>query len=295
MKELPKVSIIVLNWNGLEDTRECLRSLQRTTYPSYDVILVDNASTGNDVQALRAEFKDYIHIIQNDRNYGFTGGNNIGARYALGNSDSDYLLLLNNDTVVDSQFLAELVRVSEGDPSVGIAGPKTYLYHDFHRLQLVWIKLDMWKGKASHVGSREIDRGHYENIREIDCVQGSCLLVKRNVIEQIGLLDERYFGYWEEVDYCVRAKKAGYKIVYVPAAKIWHKALQIAKNHEYHMARNRFWFMKKHATRSQLVSFMLWFFIFELWFQSGVYLLYHRDWKLFVSLYRGIIHGLRAS
>ena len=295
----PKISVIILNWNGLDDTVECLQSLQGITYPNYDAIVVDNGSVGNDVEVLREKFKDYIHIIQNDKNYGFTGGNNIAIRHIINNCKSEFILLLNNDTVVDSEFLTELVRVSEDDPSIGIAGPKTYLFHDPHRFQLVWHNLNMWKGKASHAGSRQLDHGQYENIKEVVSVQGSCFLVKQTVIDKIGLLDEKYVNYWDEMDYCFRARTAGYKIVYVPRAKIWHKALQTAKKipglHEYYMTRNRFWFMNKYATPSQLVSFLLWFFIVELWFQSGILLIYHRNWKAFVSLYRGLIKGLQSS
>ena len=124
----PKVSIIILNWNGLDDTIECLESLQKITYPNYEVIVVDNGSRGNDAQVLREKFGDYIELIQNDKNYGYTGGNNIGIRYALHNSSWDYFLVLNNDTVVESGFLTELVNIAESAPSSGIAGPKIHLF-----------------------------------------------------------------------------------------------------------------------------------------------------------------------
>ncbi|GAG89310.1 unnamed protein product, partial [marine sediment metagenome] len=109
----PKVSIITLNWDGLEYTIECLASLKKITYPNYEVIVVDNGSKGNDAQVLEEKFGDYIHIIKNDMNYGSRGGVNIGMRYFLNNSNSDYLLLLDNDTVVDPEFLTEMVKVAE--------------------------------------------------------------------------------------------------------------------------------------------------------------------------------------
>ena len=118
----PKISVIILNWNELDDTIECLDSLKKITYPNYEIIVVDNGSKGNDAQVLQEKFSDYIHLIQNDRNYGFTGGTNIGMRYALNNSAPDYILVLNSDTVVDSEFLAEMVKVTEADPASGIAG-----------------------------------------------------------------------------------------------------------------------------------------------------------------------------
>ncbi|MCL0056313.1 glycosyltransferase [Dehalococcoidia bacterium] len=291
-----KVSIIILNWNGLEDTIECLESLKKITYPNYEVIVVDNGSEGNDVEVLQERFGDYIHIIQNDKNYGFCEGNNIAIRWLLDNSQPDYFLLLNNDTVVAPEFLTELVKVAESSPSVGITGPKTYLYDDPNRFWLVWFGVDMHKGRPFHVGSREIDRGQYETIKEVDYIAGSCLLIKRSVVRNVGLFDESYFNYWDETDYCLRVRKGGYKIIYVPKAKIWHKRSQSASRvtgfSSYYLTRNRFWFMKRHATEKQLASFLLWFFLRDFWVESGVHLLYRRDVKTLKSFYRGIKHGI---
>ena len=143
----PKVSIIILNWNGLEDTIECLESLKKITHPNYEVIVVDNGSEGNDAQMLQERFGDYIHIIRNDKNYGFAGGANIGMRYVLNNSAADYVLLLNNDTVVDPEFLTELVKVAEADPAIGITGGKIYYYDNPGQLQFVWGRIGLRAGR----------------------------------------------------------------------------------------------------------------------------------------------------
>ena len=119
-----KVSIIILNWNGLDHTVDCLQSLKKITYQNYNIIVVDNGSKGNDAEILKRKFGEYVHIIENDKNYGFAGGCNIGIRYALRNSGPDYILLLNNNTTVAPDFLAEMVSVAESNPSFGIAGPK---------------------------------------------------------------------------------------------------------------------------------------------------------------------------
>ena len=297
MKDYPKVSIIILNWNGLEDTIECLESLKKITYPNYEVIVVDNGSEGNDVEVLRQKFGDYIYIIENDKNYGFTGGNNIGLRYALNNSNPDYFLLPNNDTIVDPEFVTEMVRVAESSPSIGIAGPKTYFYDDPNRFWLVWFEVDMRRGRAFHVGSKEIDRGQYENIREVDYVAGSCLLIKRKVVRNVGLFDESYFCYWDEADYCLRVRKGGYKIVYVPKAKIWHKVSQTARRKSgfawYYRARNNFRFMRKYTTKSQYRYFLLYFFGFYFWLITAICLIYHQgDVKSLLGFYRGVRDGL---
>src|SRR5512137_3063861 len=109
----PKVSIVILNWNGLADTRECLRSLQQVTYPNCEIILVDNASSGDDVRLLTDEFGDSVRVVRNEKNYGFAAGNNIGIKFALDHSSPDYVFLLNNDTTLAPDFLDELVTAAE--------------------------------------------------------------------------------------------------------------------------------------------------------------------------------------
>ncbi len=294
----PKISITILNWNGLEDTTECLESLKKITYPNYAVIVVDNGSEGNDVEVLRQKFGDYIHIIENDKNYGFAEGNNIAIRWLLDNSKPDYFLLLNNDTVVAPEFLTELVQVADSSPSIGIAGPKVYFYSDPRKLQFTRAKIELWKGRVVSIGRGEIDSGQYENIEETDYCSGECFLIKREVIQRIGMLDVSYFAYWEETDYCQRAKGEGFQLVYCPQAKVWHKVSsstqKIGGFREYYMTRNRFRFMKRHSNRRQFASFLLWFFLRDFWFKSGVLLIYHRDVKTLKYFYRGIKDGIRG-
>jgi len=155
----PKVSIIILNWNGLKDTTECLESLKKVTYPNYEVIAMDNGSQGSDVQVLQEKFGDYIHLIQNDKNYGFPEGCNIGMRYALIRG-ADCILLLSNDTVVDSEFLTEMVKVAEADSSIGITRSKIYYYYELNRIQAVGRKINWWLGDIETYGEEE-DGGQY--------------------------------------------------------------------------------------------------------------------------------------
>jgi len=217
-----RVSIIILNWNGLDDTVECLESLKKITYPDYEVIVVDNASSGNDVEVLRDRYGDYIHLIPNDKNYGFAEGNNIGMRYAL-DRQSDYVLLLNNDTVVDADFLTELVRVAEGDERIGIAAGKIYFYDFPNKLQSVGGKINWSLGTRRNYGRQE-DIGQFDQIAERDFVYATAMLIKRAVMERISLLDASFFFGIEEYDYCTRTIRAGFKVVYVPTSKVWHKA-----------------------------------------------------------------------
>lgn len=304
----PRVSTIILNWNGVEDTIECLESLRKITYPNYQVIVVDNGSKSNDIKVLEKKFGDYIHLIQNDRNYGFAKGNNIGIRYALHAFHPDYVLLLNNDIVVAPEFLSEMVKVAEADPAIGVTGAKIYYYDDPARLQFVWGKTDLWRGQSvwtpREVGERikriEVDKGQYDSIREVDCVTtGCCFLAKRSVLADIGSLDESYFCYWEDTDYCIRAKKAGYKVIHVPKSKVWHKRTQSANKvsgfTRYYLTRNRFHFVKKHATKRQYRCFLTYFFGFYFWLATGYYLISCHSLNLLSSFYHGVANGLFGS
>jgi len=303
----PRVSIIILNWNGLEDTMECLNSLEKITYPNYNVIVVDNGSKGDDVQVLKEKFGRYAHFLSNDKNYGFAGGNNIGIRYALDNFCPDYTLLLNNDTVVDPEFLTEMIKVAEADPSIGIAGAKVFYYASPERLQAVWGEMRFWRGHARlvppavspRIARREPDRGQYDQAKEVDWVTGCSFLIRKDLIKQAGLLDEGYFSFWEEVDYCLRAKKAGYKTVFAPRARVWHKSLKSAEKvpglAQYYSVRNRFRLMRKHATRRQYCFFLFYFFGLRFWLATLYYLLYEHNPKALLGYYRGARDGLFNS
>ena len=339
----PKVSIIILNWNGWKDTIECLESLYQITYPNYDVIVVDNGSEDESIEKIKeycegkikveSKFFEYssenkpikiieytreeteagggkekeivdmpsnkkLILIKNEKNYGFAEGNNIGMRYALNPLNPKYVLLLNNDTVVDKEFLEELVKVGESNQRIGILGPKTYYHSQPNRIQLTWNKIDFWRGLVFLAGAGDIDRGQHNKIRDTDYVPGSCLLIKQETIKRIGLLDVSYYSYWEETDYCTRAKWAGFRLVYCPNAKIWHKisqsASKVAGFSTYYMTRNRFQFMKQHATRNQYLSFLLYFFGFQFWFISGIHIIYHKDINAIISFFRGVVDGLKT-
>jgi len=305
MSDYAKVSIIILNWNGLKDTVECLESLKKVTYPNYEVIVVDNGSKGNDVQVLEERFGDYIHLIRNDRNYGYTGGNNIAIRYVLKNSSPDYFLILNNDTIVAPDFLGQMIKVAESDASIGIVGPKVYYYDFPSRIQSAGAKINMRTSQNSLIGIKQIDTGQFDTQQEADYVSGCCLLIKKELIQKVGLFDESYFCYWDETDYCARAREAGYKVVYTPEAKMWHKAPLKLKVWDktpmsgkasglpyYYMARNNFKFMRRHARKGQYRSFLLYFFGYYFWFMTGVCVLYHHDIRQFIAFYRGVRDGL---
>ena len=225
----PSVSVILVNWNGRNDTLECLHSLAKVSYAPMHIIMVDNASADDSVDAVKREFPS-VEVIPNETNLRFAGGNNIGIKRAL-ERGSDYILLLNNDTTVDAEFLTELVKAADADPGIGMVGAKIYYYDDPKRIWFAGGRIEWWKGWISHIGLREEDRGQYDTARAVDYITGCCLLVKRPVIEKIGNLDEQFFMYGEDVDWCLRVCKAGFRLVYEPKAKIWHKLSVSAGGH----------------------------------------------------------------
>ncbi len=217
----PRVFIVVLTWNGKEDTVACLDSLERLTYPNFKIIVVDNASNDGTSNEIQRKFPN-TELIVNNSNLRFAGGNNVGIKRAM-ELGAEYILLLNNDTVVEKDFLLKLVAVADAEQTIGMVGPKIYYYDNPKTIWYAGGKIEWWKGWISHIGVREMDTGQYDNVRETDYITGCCLFVKRQVIQQIGLLDEKYYIYGEDTDWCIKASRAGFKLLYVPEAIIWHK------------------------------------------------------------------------
>lgn len=244
----PKISIIVLNWNNEKDTLQCLGSLAFLDYPDYKIILVDNGSTDGSPEKIKNKFP-LVELIINQENLGFARGNNIGIEEAV-KDHSDYVLLINNDTTVEPDFLKILVTSMELDKSVGIASPKIMFYSQPQRIWFIGGQYLPFLKKPFHRFYGQIDQGQVKEKVEIDWVSGCCMLIRKQVFEEIGKLDTDYFHYLEDVDFCMRAKHQGFKIVVVPIAKIYHKfALSIGGKYSpvatYYRTRNILLFLKK--------------------------------------------------
>lgn len=248
---VPKVSIVVLNWNGLENTLECIESLSKTNYPNYEIIVVDNGSSDGSSQTLK-DRRYKITLLENAENLGFSAGNNVGILYAIEHG-TDYVFLINNDTIVDPDVLKVLVDVSERDALAGMIGPKIYDFYEPDKIWFAGAYIDWKTGESPHSGKGQIDKGQFNTVIEVDRLTGCAMLIKRAVFEKIGLLDPDYFLYFEDVDFCVRARKAGYKSICVQYAKVWHKESMSTKAkdgsplHTYYHNRNRLLFLKKHG------------------------------------------------
>ncbi len=248
----PNVLIIVLCYNGLELTLACLESLQRLDYERADVLVVDNGSSDGTPEMVRSRFPG-VKLIESGSNLGYAAGNNVGLRYMLDHG-YDYGLVLNNDTEIAPDFLNSLVATCEQDSTIGVAGPKIY-YHDHP--QTIWSAGGIvdWKrgGQTAMRGLDSVDSGQFDSIVDVDFVTGCALLVRRAVLEQVGMLDERFGMYYEEAEWCVRITRAGWRIVYVPTSRLWHKIQPALQDQSpritYYMARNRLLFLRlTHAS-----------------------------------------------
>ena len=237
-----------------------------------------------------------LFLIKNDANYGFAEGNNIGIRYAFNDLNPNYILLLNNDTVVDKDFLEELVNIGEKNTDIGIIGPKIYYYDEQNTIWCVGGKIDWKFARGLHVGINEVDNGQYNEMREFDYVSGSALLIKREVVDGIGLLDKQFFLYFEESDWALRASQKEYRSVYAPEAKVWHKVSKSGgglskETGLYYITRNRWLFMKKWANNKDYSFFVIYQIISAIIIPSFLSI-YYRNWKLFRVYYSGLKAGI---
>lgn len=292
MKE-PFVSIVILNWNGYQDTIECINGLQKITYKNFEIVLVDNASTNESVNVLKSTFPQ-ISIIENERNLGFSGVN-VGIEYALAKK-ADYILLLNNDTVVDKKFLSELVSVAEGNKKIGLVSSLIYYYHDKDTVQSAGGFIN-YKGSYPFIDPnwQKKDIGQFEENIFTDTLIGCSLLIKRTVFEAIGLFDTNLFIYADDTELSIRAKKRGFLLCTVVTSKVWHKVSASSGGREYNLTylyyntRNIIYFSKKHLHLLPRISFNYYFLLGRL---HEIYRMFmKKQYKPCRAMICGLFHG----
>jgi len=260
----PLVFIIVLNWNGKDDTLECLNSLQKLDYPNYEAVVVDNGSADGSEEVIRSTFPS-VRVIQTGKNLGYAGGNNVGIRFAMAHG-ADYVWLLNNDTTVDPKALTALVETAKADPKISFVGSKIYFYD---RPDVIWCAggtIDLGEGgRTDHPGMCQEDKGQFDKISDVGYVTGCSLLAGMEAISVIGLLPEEYFLYFEETDWNLAAQRKGYRTVMAPASHVWHKYSEVGDYKDrfiYYSFRNRIHIVRKYAPRHILKAFQLnWFLL----------------------------------
>jgi GT2 family glycosyltransferase len=260
----PRVSIILVNLNQEHHTRECILSLQQLTYPNVEVVLIDNGSKDGSGERIHKDFPavTYAHL---ERNLGFAGGNNAGIRMAL-DGGADYILLLNNDTIADPGCIEPLIAYDREHPDTGAQCGKIYFFDEPKKIWFAGGGLDPEKGLGVHVGIHQVDDGSYDAIREMDYATGCMLFVRRSVMEQTGVLDESMFAYFEDADWCLRARKLGLKIIYNPTSVIWHKASVTSKIDSpvylYLTMRNKIFLVRKHGANGKWIVHLPYFTYF---------------------------------
>ncbi|HKI79994.1 MAG TPA: glycosyltransferase family 2 protein [Ignavibacteriaceae bacterium] len=275
---LPQVSIIILNWNGSQDTMECLKSLNNVTYRNIEIIVVDNGSKEAELRLLEDFLKGKdVTFIKNKTNLGFTGGNNVGIKKALSNK-ADFILILNNDTMVSPGFIEPLLSVFNKSENAGIVAPQINYYNN---KKLIWSaggKIDKMRGSGFAI-SDQYERENNKIEKSVGFVSGCCMLVKREVFEVIGIFDENYFAYVEDTDLCYRTIQDGFKIFVAGNSKIYHKVSRstiknLTQLPLYYVTRNRLYFAGKNlnylnylVVRLYLIVTM--FFKTLLWSVSG--------------------------
>lgn len=245
----PFVMVLVLNWNRCEDTLRCLESLHRLTYPRFRVLLVDNGSSDGTLAAVAARFPE-VECIANPHNLGFAAGCNVGLRYALAQG-ADFVFIANNDTVVAPDLLDEVVAAAM-PADVGMVAPLVYYEADPERIWSAGAGRNPLTLEMSGNLRGQIDKGNWPDVLEREYVVGCGLLLKRKLLERVGLFDPRFFMYYEDLDLCLRARAAGFRILLAPRAHMWHRVALSSGGPDtpaerYWAARSSVQFFRKHV------------------------------------------------
>jgi GT2 family glycosyltransferase len=243
----PLVSIVTVNFNGSEDTLELIESLTKISYPNIEIIVVDNHSENDNPYLIKERFPSIVLYVSNV-NMGFAGGNNLGIMRARG----EYVLLLNNDTIVDKGFLEPLVSKMQSDPTIGCVSSKLRFYYDRSVIQFAgYTQIDHRTMRSFAIGYREKDNGQYNVDKQTPYAHGAAMMVSMKVIREIGIMSYIFFLYYEEADWSYRIKNAGYTIWYVHNSLVYHKeSISVGKLSEskvYYQNRNRLVFMRRNV------------------------------------------------
>lgn len=293
-KPFKKVAVMILNWNRKDNVLDCLSHIYELDYPIRHVIVVDNASTDGSVAAVRAKYPDVI-VVENDRNYGAPEGKNIGLRKSL-ETDMDVVFMVDNDIVVARDSLSQLMDVLEKHPDAGTVGSKMYDYSKPDILLSAGGIIDFTENVTRGRGDCEKDVGKYEKVEEIDYLWGGAMIATREVLQKVGLFDTDYLGYWfEDSDYSVRVRKAGYRVYFCGPSKVWHRphktVEQFSFRKKYLATRNAIRFMKKHAKPHEWAKY-LFFAIAGLPYAAVRDLILRKSMMGAIGKAKGILDGL---
>ncbi|MFH1610428.1 MAG: glycosyltransferase family 2 protein [Patescibacteria group bacterium] len=273
MNYQPKISIIIVNYNGQDFLSDCLESVLKSNYPNFEVIFVDNNSNDDSINIVN-KFSE-VKIIKNNKNLGFARANNIGIKQASG----DAYFLLNNDTIINPELVTVLSKELFSSEQIGIVGPKIYFLKQNEKPEnqkTIWFaggKINWKTAKSWHIGKDKDDSDYKDQKKEVDFITGCALMIKKEVVSKIGLLEKKFFAYYEDADWCQRAKKAGYKVVYVPFDGVWHLKSATASRHIFNKSKSKIKIILEYLTNLNRLKYNQWHnrFVFYMRWQPRKY------------------------
>ena len=289
-----KLAIIIVNWKQYELTIKCLSSVYKSKFKDFEIVLVDNESNTEKLKNLLKNFKK-IKVFQNDENLGFGAANNIAINYAIQNN-FEYLMLLNNDTEVDENFILPLLNIINNDNLIGAVQPLIMNYN---------IKNSIWSAGGyvnKFFGYTSTNKNSNGNLK-LDWITGCCMLLKTDLIKKVGLIDENFFAYYEDVDWSLRIKDLGYSLKLVNTSLVYHYGSKSSENSSFEGSlspkvhylnfKNHLYLLRKHHKKFNLLGLILYQFI-KLFFYSIYFILRFRFNKLRI-IYKGLNDGLKLK
>ncbi len=296
-----KCVVAILNYNGKDLLGECLDSLAVQTFAHFETLVIDNGSTDGSKELLTTGYP-WVKLLALEKNLGFSPAYNSGIRDAL-ERGFEFFVLLNNDTWVAQDLLAELLQAIEEDDRLGAVCPKIYFAS---RPETIWYAggdFSLWTCRPRHRGWKELDRGQFDTARQITLATGCAMLVRCSALQEVGLLDERFWAYLEDVEWSVRFLKSGYKLSFAPKARVWHRCGETSVKKlgsgsqafpQYLSTRNALFLARKHVRWWQIPTHFLSFLVNHVAFYTALRL-WRRDFRALWAIYRGIGQGLRRS
>jgi len=257
-----KVSVIILNWNGCRDTLECLDSLFKSDFLDYEVVLVDNGSSDGSVEEFGKIKDKRVRLIFNEKNLGFALGFNKAVNGVLG-TDSKYIMILNNDVIVDKYFLGRMVELMDKNNNISIASPLVYDYYNKKKLSKMDLpgRFNLRKGGGEPWFKDSGEMKKMKKFFKVDYGCGSCWVIRKKIVKDVGFFNEKFFAYAEEIDLAMRLKNSGFDFYINPNSKIWHKVGMSSKKVSgfrlYYSIRNMIWLERVYATRKEFLFFVL--------------------------------------
>lgn len=291
MNHSARLAVILVNWNGSDDTLNCLESIRASTYQDYFVVVVDNGSRADQIEKLKQSKLDF-KLIETGENLGYTGGNNKGIEYAL-DLNADYVFLLNNDTYIAPNTLKNIMQAANMDKQIGILSPKIFFHPARHLIWSAGATLNQKFLMGYSLGYKVEDKGQFDQASDIDYVTGCAMLIQSKVVREVGMLSDDYFAVCEDIDYCLRVANSGYRIRYEPSASVWHiesasSGGSDAPQYVYYQTRNYLLFHKRWAKGfRQLIMSQSYFLAYAA--KRGIMFLLQGKFKSML----GILYGIR--